>query len=466
MQVQIVNGIYTDAKGDFRTAYPRNMMVVPKAQGMSNGYLRPAEGIQETNKTPGFERGGIVWRGEAYRVRGDRLIRIRADGTIDDIGFISNGDLNSPATLAYDFNYLGICVTGAFYLYDGTTLTQVVDPLIEDVFTVAYLSGFWFLADGESIWSTNPGDPTTINPLKYASSEFDPDPIVALHAIRNELYAVNQYSIETFRVVGGTGVPIKRVDSSVITRGSVGRKGSVDFDGKVAFVGNRRDESLAIWIGRNGVSQKISTREIDELINADADISSVWVEDRADRNHKLLYVHLSDQTLVYDERASEVMQQPIWVVLEPGEGFTKYPGRVLLYAGGRWTCGNPEGLEIGFLTYDTAQIYGQNVNWEFSTPVIFNEGKNGVVSELELHGIRGHSAEGTDPVVMTRFSYDGQVWSRWRTTKAGKTGDRHREIKWFQQGELRDWRIQQFRGNSDCGISPAYLRAEIRPGAW
>ena len=45
MQIPILNGIYTDNDSDFRTSYPRNMIPVPKAQGMSAGYLRPADGI-------------------------------------------------------------------------------------------------------------------------------------------------------------------------------------------------------------------------------------------------------------------------------------------------------------------------------------------------------------------------------------------------------------------------------------
>ena len=45
MQIPILDGIYTDNNSDFRTAYPVNLIPVPKGQGISAGYLRPAEGI-------------------------------------------------------------------------------------------------------------------------------------------------------------------------------------------------------------------------------------------------------------------------------------------------------------------------------------------------------------------------------------------------------------------------------------
>ena len=45
MQIQILNGIYTDNGPDLRTAYPVNMVPVPKQSGISNGFLRPGDGI-------------------------------------------------------------------------------------------------------------------------------------------------------------------------------------------------------------------------------------------------------------------------------------------------------------------------------------------------------------------------------------------------------------------------------------
>ena len=41
MQIPILDGIYTDNNSDFRTAYPVNLIPVPKGQGISAGYLRP-----------------------------------------------------------------------------------------------------------------------------------------------------------------------------------------------------------------------------------------------------------------------------------------------------------------------------------------------------------------------------------------------------------------------------------------
>src|SRR5574337_841754 len=98
MQVPILNGIYTDGVSDFRTAYPRNMIPVPKQQGVSEGYLRPADGIVELGTGPGIDRGGINWNSACYRVMGTKLVRIAEDGTTTTLG-----DVGGTGQVTFDY---------------------------------------------------------------------------------------------------------------------------------------------------------------------------------------------------------------------------------------------------------------------------------------------------------------------------------------------------------------------------
>ena len=59
MQIPIVSGIYTDNGPDLRTAYPVNFFVTPKGSGISDSYLRPADGLPPeppTGETPEHPR--------------------------------------------------------------------------------------------------------------------------------------------------------------------------------------------------------------------------------------------------------------------------------------------------------------------------------------------------------------------------------------------------------------------------
>ena len=88
VRVPIFSGITTDSSADFRTEYPVNLVPVPMGQGISNGYLRPADGIKTLSTGTGLNRGGINWNGVLYRVLGNDLVFITNTGDVVTVGTI------------------------------------------------------------------------------------------------------------------------------------------------------------------------------------------------------------------------------------------------------------------------------------------------------------------------------------------------------------------------------------------
>ena len=88
VRVPIFSGITTDSSADFRTEYPVNLVPVPMGQGISNGYLRPADGIKTLSTGTGLNRGGINWNGVLYRVLGNDLVFITDTGDVVTVGTI------------------------------------------------------------------------------------------------------------------------------------------------------------------------------------------------------------------------------------------------------------------------------------------------------------------------------------------------------------------------------------------
>jgi len=115
MQIPILEGIFTDSSPNFRTSYPVNLVPVPKSTGISDGYLRPADGIVKTGNGPGANRGGINWNGTLYRVMGNNLVRVARDGTVTTIGNVGSG---GRVTMTYSFDYLALASGGRLYLYN------------------------------------------------------------------------------------------------------------------------------------------------------------------------------------------------------------------------------------------------------------------------------------------------------------------------------------------------------------
>jgi hypothetical protein len=468
MQIPILNGIFADSSPDLRTSYPVNLVPVPKDSGISKGYLRPGDGIVANGSGPGIDRGGINWRGELYRVMGTKLVEINSNGVVTELGDVG-GPTNEMVTMDYGFGRLAIASGGRLYYWDESSLVQVTDPDLGLVLDVVWADGYYMTTDGSSLVVTELSDPTQVSPLKYGSSEVDPDPIVALLKLRNEIYALNRNTIEVFDNVGGEFFPFQRIEGAQIQKGVIGTFGCCVFFNGIAFLGSGRNEAPGIYIGVNATSQKLSTQEIDQILlgYTEAQLVTVKLEARNDKNHNYLYIHLPDRTIVYDATASQALQTPVWFTLTTSTiGFAQYRAKNMVWAYDKWLVGDTQSNAIGYLVDNISSHWAQIVRWEFGTLIVYNEGNGAIFNEMELVSLTGSVALGVNPIISTSYSTDGQSWSQDRGIRVGTTGNSRKRLAWFQQGHMRNWRIQRFRGDTQAHLSFIRLEAQLEPLAY
>ena len=461
MQVPVLNGIYTDRNSDFRTSYPRNLVPVPKKQGISEGYLRPAEGIVQVGTGPGNDRGGINWNGVHYRVMGTSLIKIDEDGGYTSLGFIPG---TAPVTFDYSFTQLAIAADSKLYYWDNTVLTQVTDVDIGSVVDMVWVDGYFMTTDGQYLIVTELNNPLAVNPLKYGSAEADPDPIKGLLKLRNEIYALNRYTIEVFQNVGGDLFPFERIEGAQMIRGAVGTHCAAVLMESLIFMGSGRNEAIAIWVGSNGSTVKVSTREIDQILTSytEEELSATILETRVLDGHQFLYVHLPDRALVYDASASQIVGEPVWFTLTSSlVGNATYRARNFVHCYNRWYCGDPTSMSYGYLDNSISSHYGEVIGWDFGTAILYNEGRGLIFYELELVCLTGRVNMNANPTIWTSYSVDGENWSQERPRSAGMVGQSTKRINWLQQGHMRHWRCQRFRGTSDSHLTISRLEVRV-----
>ena len=225
---------------------------------------------------------------------------------------------------------------------------------------------------------------------------------------------------------------------------------------------------ICIYVGAAATTQKISTQEIDNLLlnYTEAQLTTVKLEARNDKAHQHLYVHLPDRTVVYDASASEALGEQVWFTLTTTlAGFAQYRARNIVWAYDKWLVGDPQSTSIGYFVQDTGYHWGEQVRWEFGTLIVYNESNGAIFNELELVSLTGSVAIGTNPQISTSYSVDGKAYSQERSISVGTTGSNKR-LAWFQQGNMRNWRIQRFRGDSDAHVSFIRLEAQIEPLAF
>jgi len=466
MQIPILNGIFTDSGPDFRTSYPVNLVPVPKSSGISEGYLRPADGMVKIGDGPGANRGGINWNGVLYRVMGSKLVTVSQNGTVTVIGNVGDG---GRVTFTYGFDHLAITSNGKLYLYDGTTLSQVVDPDLGLALAVVWVDGYFMTTDGEFLVITELNDPFAVNPLKYGSSEADPDPVKALLKLRNEVYALNRHTIEVFDNVGSTGFPFQRIPGAQIQKGTLGTHTCCVFGEAIAFMGSGTNEAISVWVGANATAQKIATREIDEILSeyTEAQLSTAFMQERTEGAHQFLEIHLPDQTIVFDAAASQALGQPVWFFLRSslvGRGAWAVSDAVWAY--GRWNVCKPDATDLGYLDKNIASHWGQTVGWEFGTAILYSDGQGAIFHQIELSCLTGRVEPNADPTVWTSYSVDGLTYSVEKPARVGTLGQYNKRIVWLQQGYMRNWRLQKFRGTSEAQLAMARLEARLEPLAF
>jgi hypothetical protein len=462
MQIPIINGIYTNDSSDFRTSYPVNLIPVPKQNGISSGYLRPADGIVHLADVDGIDRGGINWNGLCYRVCGENLIRINENNSIDIIGSVGFG---GQCHFDYSFDYLAINSNRKLFLYNGLKLKQITDSDIGLVKDVVWVDGYFMTTDGTYLIVTELTDPFQVNPLKYGSAEVDPDPINALMKIRNEVYALGRYTIEVFDNVGGDLFPFARVDGAMIPKGTISATACCNFLENIAFVGSGRNEPIGIYVGSSANAQKISNREIDQILHTYSEgvLSTCLLESRSQEGHNWIYYHLPDQTLVYDFAATQEMGSPVWFKLSTGVELSQYTAKNHVWCYDKWIIGHPSLPKLGTLTNNSSHHWGDVVAWSFDTAITYNESRGAIFHQIELVSLTGRVSIDKNPEIYTQYSLDGETWSQPKFIKSGRIGQRAKRLVWLQQGSMNNWRIQRFVGTSDSHISIARLEAQLEP---
>lgn len=463
MQILISSGIVADENADYRTTMPVNMIPVPKASGISAGYLRPADGLVQFGTGPGTFRGGINWKGSAYAVMGSKLVQIGSGGYVTELGDVGAGGW---VTMDYSFDRLAIASANSLYYYKDGALQKVTDPDLGNVIDFVWVDGYFVTTDGEALVQTELSDPTAVDPLKYGSSEADPDPVVRVLKLRNELCAVNRYTIEVFDNIGGTGFAFQRITGAMIPKGAVGTHACVKYADSIAFIGGGRNESPSIYLATSGTARNIATREIETLLQSytEAQLSTVVLDVRQERSHSFLLVHLPDQCLVFDATATSELSTPVWHVLSSATaGKSRYLARGFFYCYDRWIAGDPTSSRLCTLSQAVSTHYGSVIGWEFGTQIAYSAGNDAIILELELVGLPGRVQYGLDPTIWTSYSTDGENWSQERPIRAGKAGDRDKRLCWRNQGRIRNTRVQKFRGTSDAHVSFARLEAAIEP---
>jgi len=455
MQIGILSGIYVDSDGDFQASYPINREPVILDSGISKGFLRASPGVVSLGTGPGADRGGRVYQGVLYRVMGDELVSVASDGTTTSIGMITGTDL---AQMDASFDRLAINADEKlWYLFAGSLL-QVTDPDLGPVIDMLWDDGYFMTTDGEFLVVTELLDPTSVDPLKYGSSEEYPDPITGLMKVHGEVYALNRYSIENFQNIGGTGFPYQRNTGALIEKGCVGPRAKAYITQTFAFVGGGINEGVGVYFAGPGTALKVSTEIIDDMLAelTEAELYDLSVESRTDADEQRLIIHLPTKSLCYYVNASQAAKEPVWTILSSGILFdSPYLPRNPVLAYGKWIVGDSAG-RLGSYSYAVSTQWDGVAGWQFDTKMLYNDSAWAILGDLELVGTPGRNSD-----IFFSCTTDGTTWGQETQIYGGTNGQRDTRMVIRPRRRFSNWMGLRFRGADEGTSSFARLEADI-----
>ncbi len=461
--IDIFSGVYTSAaRPNAVESYPRNLRPVIEDTGVSKGFLLPADGLSSFINTDFFDRGGYNWKEVHYRVIGNQLVKISSNGTITSIGTIDGDDY---VRFSESFDYLSVSGGNKLYLYNGTTLAQNTDENLGLVLDHVWVDNYFLTTDGANLVVTELNNPFAVNPFKYGSSEIDPDPVVGVSKLRNEVVAVNRYSIEFFSNVGGEFFPFNVIDGAQIEKGSVSKNTYCLYLNQLAFIGSGRNEPLAIYMAVNGSTVKISTKSIDAILATytEEQAANCLVETKKFNDSYLLYVHLIDRTYVFDYLGGQLLNKPIWYILDSGqyETYQTYKARNFVWCYNQWFFGDPTTKRLGVITLDHSLHFGEIVRCQFSIAYVYNKNQGFLIREAELMPLAGRQDIETNSFLHMQTSPDGVVFNDPDPIPLGPSGDRSVRLVWFTGGYFVRVCTLNFFWNSDAFVSVLSLILDL-----
>lgn len=451
---------------DYRDALPVNMYAVQRKILNANGYMLDYPGLSSYATGSGVDRGGIYNErlGYQYRVSGNSLIRVNAFGVVNSLGTVTGSD---QAAMPYSFNTQAVVANGNMYLYDPTNgFREVTDPDLGSPIDCVWVDGYYFLTDGEYIYHTDITDEESIDPLKFATAEFMPDPSLGLAKTQdNKVLVFGRYTLEYFVNAESSNFAFQRVATRAQKIGIVATHAKCEHGTNFYITGGRKDDGIFVYKVGLGDSKKVSTREVDKVLSqyTEPDLVDMRMESRKDDNISFILIHLPNEVLCFNETIySTLGAEYAWAILKSDVyGDTPYRGINSIFdaKAGSWICGDKQDSTIGRIDDDVSTHYGENVESIFYSPFMKLERMS--ISKVELETIPGNTTT-DDATVAFSVTEDGKTYGKEYWLDYGSPNDYGQRFIIRRVGYVRDWMGFKFRSVSSSRMSFANMRVEAR----
>lgn len=379
---------------DYDETLNENMLAISSEIKNAAGYVRIMPGIKKVSDVNGVSRG-VNWNtleSTPWRVMGNKIYN--ATGEVGDVP----GMGVSP--MAHSRSSVGVVADDKLYLFkyggDRFLFSNWIDTSYNwgNVWDVCHLrQRYIFSQKGtDTFWCSDLEDETKPDKIAPAyRAESMPDGIIAIRSWRDYVVCFGGSSVEFFALTGSDQEIYQVQPSYTIDVGVIGRDTVCEYMDSFAFITSPSCGivTVAVMNSGGGSWEDIASNQVKKLLEGYTvdQLAGVICERLYFQSHRLLLVHLPDQTLVYDHDVSVKMGRRVWSKIKTGTGSATHTSVHFMHEGNEITCGDKFYARKGKIDYTTSDQYGVNQEFVLYTPMINID--NAILSELEIDATSG-----------------------------------------------------------------------------
>lgn len=348
---------------------------------------------------------------------------------VDETGATTRiGDpIPGPISAAFNGSVV-VAVNGSTGIVaDQNSVQAISDPDFRPATTVAFIAGFFvFTAADTGEYFITEVYSTAIDALDFATAESAPDDLVAVVALRREIWLFGADTVEVHGLIAAA-FPFAPITGVAINFGCIARMSALQIDQSVCWL----SPNGIVYQSSGYVAQRISTHEIEEELEL---VRSEWADAFAwtyiETGHHFYVLTVGEQTFAFD------MATRSWHKRE-SVGFTRHYALACATAFGKVLVGDHKGRLLHLSKDHLTDPDGDVVVTIGSVP--YAQKDYFTADEFRVDVEVGAGADAT-----LEYSHDtnGKTWSNRLPATLGALGEHETILRWPRLGRSRNLRTR------------------------
>ncbi len=403
-------------------------------------------------------------RGRVFVICGATLFELFADGTHANRGTLLTQ--SERAGIADNGRQLMIVDGANGYSYDLAANALTTLASFPGGVTVAFQDGYFIFnqPDSQEFFITGLYD-TTVDPLDFASAEVNPDNLLALLSLREEIWLFGSQSIEVWFNSGAELFPFSRIAGAYIPHGTVGPDSPAKLDNTVYWLGQDESGTGIVWMAIGFQPVRVSTHAMEQAIARYPRIDDATSYTYQQDGHAFYVLNFpsGNATWAYDA-ATKLWHERSYTGLQELE---RHRAEVHTVGFGQHLVGDYANGNVYLLSPQYLNDNGVAITRMRTAPYVSKELKNLFISRLELDMQMGLQADGDAPVpqAMLTWSDDGgHSWSNEHWVSLGAIGANLTRAIWRRLGRSRQ-RVFRVTITDDVFVALINAYIDVEMGA-